>query len=220
MLGFCYNHPRFFSPSKAPRLILPKLPSQRAGAPRRSMPLSRCSRRVSTGLPAWVTRLSTRHLAPSSVAHHHCAFTNIEAASESNGAQQSGRSTPLQPNDPAAASMLALRLSAANPQPVARRNCLPADWRERPPAGRSELLCAKRIHLSPPTCSPQAQKRPAYPKNLSNRKMAMNAEVRPPENETRSRGFISISVGQVVACRGRGLEIIEYPSVGPDIGHQ
>ena len=27
-----------------------------------------------------------------------------------------------------AASMLALRLSAANPQPVARRNCLPADW--------------------------------------------------------------------------------------------
>ena len=59
VLGFCYNHPRFFSPSKAPRLILPKLPSQRAGAPRRSMPLSRCSRRVSTGLPAWVTRLST-----------------------------------------------------------------------------------------------------------------------------------------------------------------
>jgi len=60
----------------------------------------------------------------SSPAHHHCAFTNIEATSESNGAQQSGRSTPLQPNDPAAASMLALRLSAANPQPVARKNCL------------------------------------------------------------------------------------------------
>lgn len=85
---------------------------------------------------------------------------------------------------------------------------------------RTVMLVGKRPNLSPPTCSPQAQKRPAYPKNLSNRKMAMNAEVRPPENETRSRGFISISVGQVVACRGRGLEIIEYPSVGPDIGHQ
>lgn len=114
------------------------------------------------------TRLPTRYQT-ALPAHHHCAFTNIEATSESNGAQQSGRSTPLQPNDPAAASMLALRLSAANPQPVARRNCLPADWRERPPAGRSEMLRGKRIHLSPQTCRPQAQKRPAYPKNLSNR---------------------------------------------------
>ena len=69
--------------------------------------------------------------------------------------------------------MLALRLSAANPQPVARRNCLPADWRERPPAVLSEMLRGKRIHLSPQTCGPQAQKRPASPRNLSNRARAV-----------------------------------------------